>query len=97
MIRAAVDRQSETAEGSKRVRKVAVRQLVANLAALSDSRDQTTAPEAGQVIGDVRTAGPERMGELGRVRRAVEQPCEDAPARAIGEGGTDPAEDVEVG
>lgn len=88
MLEAGLDGQHEAAKRPKRGGELTVRELVANLAALPDGRYQPTASGAAEVVGDVRAAGVEGVGELCRVGGPIQESDQDAPPGGVRKGGS---------
>jgi len=63
----AVNGQVEKGQRAQRISQPAIGQLISNLSALSDARYQPTLAQARQVIGDIRPAGAEGVGQISRI------------------------------
>jgi len=92
----AVNGQVETDQRAQRISQAAIGQLVSNLSALSNARYQPTPAQARQVIGDIRPAGAEGVGQIGRIRGSIHQYGQDAPSGGVGQGCSDSIQGVEV-
>lgn len=94
---AGLDGQHKAAKRPKRGDKLTARQLVANLAALSDGRYQPPPSEAAEVVGDVRATGVEGFGELCWVGRPIQESNQDTPPGGVGKGCSNTTEDIKIG
>src|SRR4051794_36312923 len=90
-----LDLELEGDEVLQRVHEPSRRQLVAHLPALARAADEAAPAQAREVVRDVRPRREQPVGELGRVRRAVEERHQDPASRRVGQRGAHSFERVE--
>ncbi len=90
-----LDDETDLAEEPQRPSQLVIGKVVAHLATLPRRPYQAAAPQAREMVGDVRPTLVHLVGELGRVRRTVEQSEKDAATYTVGHRRTDTPKRVE--
>ena len=90
-----LDHEIDLAEKPQRPSQLVVGKVIAHLATLARCPNQAAAAQAREMVGNVRPALVHLVGELGRVRRTVEQSDQDAATHTVGHRRADTPERVE--
>lgn len=91
-----VDGQDDTEKVVERVPEPRVGQLVTHPTAFGYRDDQATAAQAAEVVGQGLAGHAELVGEGGRIGRAVAECEQDTGASRVGQGRTEPGENLAV-
>ena len=86
---AGLDDQSDVPQQSEGSRQLAVGEVIAHLAPFACCPHQAAAAQAGEMVGNVGPTLTYLIGELGRIRRTVDQPNKDPSTHTIGHRGAD--------
>lgn len=92
---ASLDDQSDLPQQSEGSRELAVGKVVAHLTPFACCPHQAAAAQAGEMVGDVGPTLTHLIGELGRIRRAVDEPNQDPSTHTISHCGADTTQRVE--
>jgi hypothetical protein len=93
---AIVDDEDQAGQIGQGVGQALVHEVIADAPSFGGGGDKAAAAETSEVVGDVRLAQPEKVGQLLGVVTAVEDPEEKASTRLVGQGPTNPAEGFKI-